>query len=158
MFFPEFPDFSVPAPIVKLKLVQVFKKFLVKFGLQFKGKTREQLCRFRFEQSGFLQGLKVLDDSSKGQVEAGESFVNASLLGNINCSHESPFKEGDLWSGLRRCLSHWRGPSLCLYSRGESGRNKKAKRFEETHKVKRRIYFVKRRFCSGQTKSAADLR
>jgi hypothetical protein len=29
--------------------------------------------------------------------------------------------------------------------RGESGRNKIAKRFEETHKVKRRIYFVKPR-------------
>jgi len=27
--------------------------------------------------------------------------------------------------------------------RCESGRNKIAKRFEETHKVKRRIYFVK---------------
>ena len=44
--FPALPDFSVPAPIVKLNLVQVFQKFLVKFGLQFKSKSREQLCRF----------------------------------------------------------------------------------------------------------------
>jgi hypothetical protein len=29
----------------KVKLVQVFQKFLVKFGLQFKSKTWEQLCR-----------------------------------------------------------------------------------------------------------------
>jgi hypothetical protein len=27
--FPSLPDFSVPAPIVKLKLVQAFEKFLV---------------------------------------------------------------------------------------------------------------------------------
>jgi hypothetical protein len=32
---------------------------------------------------------------------------------------------------------------------GEGGRNKIAKHFEETHKVKRRIYFVKRRFLQG---------
>jgi len=40
---------------------------------------------------------------------------------------------------------HWRCPSLALYSSDESGRNKIAKRFEETNKVKQRIYFVKRR-------------
>jgi hypothetical protein len=85
------PDFSVPAPFIKLKLVQVFEKFLVEFGLQFKSKTGEQLCRFRFEQSGFVKGLKVLDDSSKGQVQAGQGFVNIRLLGTINCSHGSPF-------------------------------------------------------------------
>jgi len=102
--FPSLSDFSVAAPIVQLKLVQVFKKFLVKFGLQFKSKARELLCRFRFEQTGLLESLKVLDDPSKGYVEAGESFVNVSLLGNINCSHGSPFLEGDLWLGLRRCL------------------------------------------------------
>ena len=39
--------------------------------------------------------------------------------------------------------NHWRGPSLALYSSEESGRNKIAKRLEETHKVKQRIYFVK---------------
>jgi hypothetical protein len=33
--------------------------------------------------------------------------------------------------------------------RGKSGRNKIAKQFEETHKVKRRIYFVKRGFLQG---------
>jgi hypothetical protein len=33
----------------------------------------------------------MLDDSSEGRVEAGESFVNASLLGNIKGSHGSPF-------------------------------------------------------------------
>ena len=52
--FPALPDFSVPAPFVKLKLVQVFEKFLVEFGLQFKSKTVELLCRFRFEQPGSL--------------------------------------------------------------------------------------------------------
>jgi hypothetical protein len=40
----------------------------------------------------------------------------------------------------------------------ESGRNKIAKRFEETKKVKRQIYFVKRETCRSQTKPAADLR
>jgi len=39
--------------------------------------------------------------------------------------------------------------------RGESGRNKIAKHFEETHKVKLRVYFVKRGFLqlatSGET-------
>jgi hypothetical protein len=33
--------------------------------------------------------------------------------------------------------------------RGEYGRNKIAKRFEETHKVKRRIYFVKWKILKG---------
>jgi len=33
--------------------------------------------------------------------------------------------------------------------RGEYGRNKIAKRFEETHKVKRRNYFVKRENFEG---------
>jgi hypothetical protein len=41
MFFPFFAGCAVTSPIVKLKLVKVFEKFLVKFGLQFKGKTRE---------------------------------------------------------------------------------------------------------------------
>jgi len=45
-FFPALPHFSVPAPFIKLKLVQVFKKFLVKFGLQFKSKTREEPGNF----------------------------------------------------------------------------------------------------------------
>jgi hypothetical protein len=34
MFLPALPSFPVLAPIVKLKLVQVLKKFLVEFGLQ----------------------------------------------------------------------------------------------------------------------------
>ena len=45
VLFPALSRFSVTAPVVKLKLVQVFEKFLVKFGLQFKSKTREQLCQ-----------------------------------------------------------------------------------------------------------------
>jgi len=45
ILFPALSHFSVPAPIVKLKLMQVFKKLLVKFGLQFKSKTGELLCR-----------------------------------------------------------------------------------------------------------------
>ena len=49
VLFPALPDLSVPAPFVKLKLVQVLEKFLVEFGLQFKSKIWEQLCRFRFE-------------------------------------------------------------------------------------------------------------
>jgi hypothetical protein len=39
---------------------------------------------------------------------------------------------------------------LSLYSRGKSGRNKKAKRAEETNKVKQRTYFVKREFFRGR--------
>ena len=54
MLFPALPRFAVLVPIVKLKLVQVFEKFLVKFGLQFLSKTGKQFCRFGFEQSGFL--------------------------------------------------------------------------------------------------------
>jgi hypothetical protein len=34
----------------------------------------------------------VLEDSSKGHVEAGESFINGSLLGTINCSHGFAFR------------------------------------------------------------------
>src|SRR5579864_1343026 len=49
MLFPFVPDFSVMAPLVKLKLMQVFKKLLIEFGLQFKGKTGEQFCCFGFE-------------------------------------------------------------------------------------------------------------
>jgi len=51
-------------------------------------------------------------------------------------------KEGDLWLGLRSVCNHRRGP-LAFIMRRESGRNKITKRFEETHKVKRWIYFVK---------------
>lgn len=43
-FFPRLPDFAIAVPIVQFKLVQVFQKFLVEFGLQFKSKTGEQLC------------------------------------------------------------------------------------------------------------------
>jgi hypothetical protein len=91
VLFPALSRFPVTAPVVKLKLVQVFQKFLVEFGLQFKSKTWEELCHFGFEQSGLLKGLKMLDDSSKGQVQAGQGFVNICLLSNINCSQGSPF-------------------------------------------------------------------
>ena len=69
MFFPFLAGFAVTAPIVQLKLLQVFEKLLVEFRLKFLGETRKKFGRFRFEQSGSLKGLKVLDDSSKGQVE-----------------------------------------------------------------------------------------
>jgi hypothetical protein len=46
ILFPFLADFAVAAPIVKLKLVQVFKKFLVDFGLQLLRETGEQFCRF----------------------------------------------------------------------------------------------------------------
>ena len=46
MLFSTLSSFPVAAPIVKLKLVQVFEKFLVEFGLQFKSKTWEQFYRF----------------------------------------------------------------------------------------------------------------
>jgi hypothetical protein len=48
-----------------------------------------------------------------------------------------------LWLGLRSVFKHRRGP-LVFINGGESGRNKIAKRFEETHKVKRRMKNVKR--------------
>src|SRR5579864_3281246 len=69
MLFPALPYFSVAAPVVKLKLMQVFKKLLIEFRLQLLGETREKFGCFRFEQPDFLKGLKVLDDSSKGHVE-----------------------------------------------------------------------------------------
>jgi len=55
---------------------------------------------------------------------------------------------------------------VSLIDARESGRNKIAKRFEETNKVKRRIYFVKRRILQGaisnwqlaKPKAAADQR
>jgi hypothetical protein len=52
MLFVFVSGLSVTPPIVKLKLMQVFEKFLVKFGLQFKSKTREQFRYFRSEKSG----------------------------------------------------------------------------------------------------------
>jgi hypothetical protein len=51
IFFPFLAGFAVTSPIVKLKLVQGFEKFLVKFSLQFSGKTRKQFSGFRLEQS-----------------------------------------------------------------------------------------------------------
>jgi len=57
--------------------------------------------------------------------------------------------EGDLWSGLRQCSYHWRGPSF-LYSRAAKVHaTKKRSAFEETNKVKRRIYFVKQAIFHG---------
>jgi len=55
---------------------------------------------------------------------------------------DSPFSEGDLWSGLRSCHKHGRGPSL-LYPHAVKPSNKKANCFEETNKVKRRLKIVK---------------
>jgi hypothetical protein len=46
MLFPFLAGFAEAAPIVKFKLVQLFEKFLVEFGLQFKSKIRKQFCRF----------------------------------------------------------------------------------------------------------------
>jgi hypothetical protein len=85
--FPALPCFPVAVPVVKFKLVQVFEKFLVEFCLKLLGETRKKFGRFRFEQSGLLQGLKVLDDSSKGHVEGRQGLVNLCLLVNIRNSH-----------------------------------------------------------------------
>jgi hypothetical protein len=52
--FPIIASIAVTSPIVKLKLVHVFEKFLIEFGLQFLGKTRKQFSGFRLEQSCFL--------------------------------------------------------------------------------------------------------
>jgi hypothetical protein len=46
VLFPALSYFSVTAPIVKLKLVQVFQKFLVKFSLQLKSKTWNSFAIF----------------------------------------------------------------------------------------------------------------
>jgi len=50
MLFPFLAGFAVASPIVKLKLVKGFEKFLVKFGLQFSGKTRKQFSGFRLDK------------------------------------------------------------------------------------------------------------
>ncbi len=46
MLFPLLPDFAVAAPVFKLKLVQVFQKFLVHFRLQLLREAGKQFCRF----------------------------------------------------------------------------------------------------------------
>jgi hypothetical protein len=46
MLFVFVSGLSVTSPIVKLKLMQVFEKFLVKFGLQLLGETRKKFGRF----------------------------------------------------------------------------------------------------------------
>jgi hypothetical protein len=58
-------------------------------------------------------------------LELGALIESVSAIGRLS-------REGDLWSGRAG-----------VRSRDESGRNKIAKRFEETNKVKWRIYFVK---------------
>jgi hypothetical protein len=52
--FPALPCFPVAVPLIKLKVVQVFQKFLVKFGLQFQREARKKFAGFGVEQSGFL--------------------------------------------------------------------------------------------------------
>jgi hypothetical protein len=46
MLFPLLAGFAVAAPVVKLKLVQVFQKLLVHFRLQLLRETGKQFCRF----------------------------------------------------------------------------------------------------------------
>jgi hypothetical protein len=53
-------------PIVKFKLVQSLKKFLIAFGLQLLDEAGQKLAGFRLEKSGLVHGLKMLDDSSEG--------------------------------------------------------------------------------------------
>ncbi len=53
-FIPSVSDLAEAVPIVKFKLVQVFKKVLIDFGLQLLGQTGEQFYRFRFEWAGSL--------------------------------------------------------------------------------------------------------
>jgi hypothetical protein len=104
VLFPALPCFAVFVPVVKFKLMQMLKKFLVEFGLQLLGKTGKQLCRFGSKQSGFLEGVKVLYHASKGSVEVGQGFVNTSLVGKIEDSHVRLFA-GEFWSGLLSCLN-----------------------------------------------------
>lgn len=87
-------------------------------------KLEKQFCCFRFEQSGSLQRLKMLDDSSKGHVQAGQGFVNICLLVTIKSSHGLPFLEGDLWLGLRSCLKHGAARSLCNASQRATQRKR----------------------------------
>src|SRR6478752_417127 len=53
-FVPSISDLPEAVPIVKFKLMQVFEKVLIDFGLQLLRETGEQLCRFRFEWPGSL--------------------------------------------------------------------------------------------------------
>ena len=56
--------------------------------------------------------------------------------------------EGDLWLGLRRCAST--GVARLSYNRAAKvDATKKRSVLKKTHKVKRRIYFVKSRFLQG---------
>src|SRR6476646_1781638 len=48
-FVTRVPDLAIAVPVIKLKLMQVFKKILIDFSLQLLCETGEQLCRFRFE-------------------------------------------------------------------------------------------------------------
>jgi hypothetical protein len=74
-------------------------------------------------------------------------------MGRLSC-------EGDLWLKLRSVLVAPAWP-VSLIMRSESGRNKIAKRIEETNKVKRRIYFIKGDFVEakpGQPQICVDQR
>lgn len=52
------------------------------------------------------------DDSGKREIEQVKGVIDRGLFARIDGSHGSPFSEGDLWSGLRTCHKHGRGPTL----------------------------------------------
>ena len=54
--------------------------------------------------NGFASGLRERQNTPEGF-----------LFGTLRDSHESPFLEGDLWSGLRPCSLHGRGPTFFIH-------------------------------------------
>jgi hypothetical protein len=56
--------------------------------------------------------VKVLDDSSKSSVEAGQGFVDSSLAGKIESSHESPFVRRGFVVRAGVVVTHGVSPSL----------------------------------------------
>ena len=51
VLFPALPCFPVAVPFVKLKLVEVLKKFLVEFSLQFLREAGKEFAGFGVKQS-----------------------------------------------------------------------------------------------------------
>jgi hypothetical protein len=112
ILFPSLPYFPVTASIIKLKLVQSLKKFLIALSLQLLNKARQKFAGFGLEEFGLLQGVKMPDDSSKGRVKGRESFVNLCLLDNIKGSH-CRLVSGALVRGVSAFV-RWRVPLLPL--------------------------------------------
>jgi hypothetical protein len=75
-------------------------------------------------------------------VESGALVESVSAIGRLSI-------EGDLWLG-RAGVQPLALPVFSFIFERRRWRNKIEQRFEETNKVKRRIYFVKQKFFRGR--------